>query len=122
MSFILAVAGGRDFSDYTLLKKILDNIFSNRKIDLIQTGDAYGADSLAIRYARERKIKYKIFIPDWNKYGKAAGIIRNEDIIKNADKVVCFWDGKSKGTKNTIDRSKRKDCVIIRYDKKLIKR
>lgn len=122
MSFILAVAGGRDFSDYNRLKKVLDDIFLNRKIDMIQTGNAYGADSLAIRYARERKIKYKIFIPEWKKYGNAAGIIRNEDIIKNADKVVCFWDGKSKGTKNTIDRSKRKDCVIIRYYKKPIKR
>ena len=49
------------------------------------------------------KINRIIFLPDWDKYGKSAGFIRNKLIINEADMVVAFWDGKSKGTKNSID-------------------
>jgi hypothetical protein len=34
-------------------------------------------------------------------------MIRNQDIVNAADKVVAFWDGVSKGTKNTIDTAKK---------------
>jgi hypothetical protein len=29
--------------------------------------------------------------------------VRNKDIIKNSDTVVAFWDGESRGTKNSIE-------------------
>jgi len=44
-------------------------------------------------------------LPDWDLHGKSAGMIRNAEIVKQADEVVAFWDGSSKGTKNTIDRA-----------------
>jgi hypothetical protein len=47
--------------------------------------------------------KKHIFKPDWDKYGKRAGFIRNELIINEADKIIAFWDGESKGTKLSID-------------------
>ena len=43
------------------------------------------------------------FPADWDKYGKAAGFIRNEQMAQNADALVVFWDGKSRGTKNMIE-------------------
>ena len=44
-------------------------------------------------------------------------MIRNTDIIKNSDFVFAFWDGKSKGTKDSIDKSKKLNIPIkvIRY-------
>lgn len=50
-----------------------------------------------------KPINKTVFKPDWNKYGKRAGAIRNQQIVDEADKIVAFWDGKSKGTKITID-------------------
>jgi len=43
------------------------------------------------------------FTPEWDKYGKRAGAIRNQEIVNEADTIIAFWDGQSKGTKITID-------------------
>ena len=50
-----------------------------------------------------------IFRPDWDRYGKAAGIIRNKDIVENSNMVIAFWDGKSKGTASSIELAKKMD-------------
>jgi hypothetical protein len=47
-----------------------------------------------------------VFKPDWNKYGKSAGFVRNKLIIENADIVFAFWDGESKGTLISINIAK----------------
>ena len=93
----LAVVGSRNFNDYSLMKRYLDKIHSVEPITCIVSGGAKGADSLSERWAKENNIQTKIFIPDWNRFNKAAGYIRNEQIIKESDKVIAFWDGKSKG-------------------------
>lgn len=97
----VAVVGSRSFEDYALLKKTLDELYPN--ITLIVSGGARGADSLSEQYAKEEGIRTLIFKPDWEKHGRAAGFIRNRDIVENSDHVVAFWDGKSRGTKNSMD-------------------
>lgn len=104
----LAVIGSRDFTDWNLLCKTLDNY----DIELIVSGNATGADQLAERYAIEFKILTKIFFPDWRLYGKSAGAIRNKLIVDNADQVVVFWDGESKGSKISIDYAKSKGIPV----------
>lgn len=104
----LAVVGSRSFNDYELLKTKLDAIHNTVKpITLIISGGANGADSLAERWAKENAISTKIFFPDWNKYGKKAGYLRNIEIVKNADVVIAFWDGQSKGTLHSINLAKQ---------------
>jgi len=51
----------------------------------------------------ENNIPIILFKPDWKKYGRAAGLRRNESIIESCDYCLAFWDGKSKGTKFSID-------------------
>ena len=70
---------------------------------MLITGGAIGIDQIAEQWALENGIPTIIHIPDWNKYGKSAGIIRNKLIADDCDQCLAFWDGKSKGTKNTID-------------------
>ena len=99
----IAIVGSRSFNNYDLLEKTLKTIYKNNKIGKIISGGASGADTMAERFAKENNIPTEIFLPDWNKYGKSAGFIRNKDIIEAADFVFIFWDGKSKGTKHDIE-------------------
>ena len=107
----VAVVGSRTFTDYILLKETLDKLYPN--IQLIVSGGAQGADSLAEKYAQEEGIPTLIIYPEWKKYGKAAGFVRNKDIVGAGDILVAFWDGASKGTKDSIDFAKKLDKRII---------
>jgi len=74
-------------------------------------------DKRTDQFAREENIKLTEFIPDWDRFGKRAGFMRNEDIIKSADVVLAFWDGVSKGTQNSLSIAKRlkKPTFIIYF-------
>lgn len=78
---------------------------------------ARGADSLAHNFAVQNNMEVHCFPADWNKYGKAAGMIRNKQMGNFADTLLVFWDGKSKGTKHMIDymESLRKPMHIVMY-------
>jgi hypothetical protein len=73
----------------------------------IISGGADGADAMAKRYAHARGWPYREFPADWKKWGKAAGILRNRDIVRHADQVIAFWDGESRGTAHTIETANR---------------
>ena len=111
----IAIVGGRNFEDYAKLKNHINNC--GIIITKVVSGGARGCDSLARKYAKEYNIQLLEFIPEWEKYGKSAGFKRNELIISNADWVFAFWDGSSKGTKSSIDISRRlgKPLEIIFY-------
>lgn len=108
----VAVIGSRDFYGYDLVKETLSTI----DITLLISGGAKGADSLGEQYANENNIETLIFKPDWKKHGPAAGPIRNTDIVNNANIIVAFWDGESKGTKDSITKAEKlnKEVVIIK--------
>lgn len=112
---ILAVVGSRSFNNYEQLKQLLNENYDN--IEEIVSGGANGADKLAEQYCKEYNIKLNIYYPNWNLYGKSAGPIRNEQIIKNSDEVIAFWDGTSSGTRSSINFAKKfnKPCKIIYY-------
>lgn len=113
MDLIVGVVGGRDFDDYELMKMTLDRY----SISCIVSGKAKGADRLAARYANERDLELIEFNPQWDKYGRAAGAIRNRKIAEVVHELVAFWDGKSPGTKITINFVKelKKPVHIINY-------
>lgn len=120
--FKVIIAGGRDFHDYELLKQKCNYFLQNKilpgyKITII-SGHAKGADTLGEKYANERGLILDIKPAEWDKYGKSAGYKRNEEMVKIADAAICFWNGKSKGTKHTIDLCKKKGipCRIVKYE------
>ncbi len=114
----IAVVGSRGFTDKVFINSILKYQFNHQRGDTLVSGGANGVDSIAEEVINDWKnlhvktydgkeedfkIDTKIFLPNWNRYGKRAGFLRNELIIDEADKVIAFWDGKSKGTKHSID-------------------
>ncbi len=117
----LAIIGGRDFTDYNIVRNTIFKYFANESgytFDEIISGGAVGADSLGAKFAKESEVKLTIFKPEYDKYpGKVAPLKRNETIIENADFVLAFWDSESRGTMNAIGHAKRlkKPTLIIYY-------
>ena len=117
--FRVIIAGSRGFDDYAVLQTVCDNFLSPKKQThniVIVSGTAKGADSLGEQYARERGYTVERFPVDWQQYSKAAGPIRNRQMTDNADALIAFWDGQSKGTQNMIIEGKKKGLVVRIYN------
>jgi len=118
----VAIVGSRTFNDYEKLKEELFKLNRNRIIDVfpvIITGDdekAKGADRLACIYAKRSGLDLIIFKPV-NRYVKNAYDLlgnncyfaRNKQIVDNCDFLIAFWNGKSGGTKMTINYAKQQN-------------
>lgn len=107
----VAVVGSRTISGVKLEKYLPEDTTE------IISGGACGVDACAKRYAVLHDIKYTEYTPEYERYGRAAPLKRNLLIIENADIVLAFWDGKSRGTKYVIDecRKRNKDlrlCIV----------
>lgn len=107
------VAGTRSFDDYALLKSELDKALPPLSPVTIFTGGARGADTLAEFYAMENDIPVVRFIPNWRIYGISAGPIRNSEMARDADALIAFWDGKSAGTKDMINKARQHGLKIV---------
>lgn len=81
----------------------------------IVSGGAVGVDSSAAKYAEEKGIKLTVFTPQYQRYGRAAPIVRNKMIVDYADEVIVFWDGKSKGAQSVIKYAEKsgKACRVV---------
>lgn len=97
------VCGGRDFSDYERVDDYLASLYPPPTA--IIHGCARGADSLASRWARENAVPEVCFKADWNKNGKAAGPIRNAEMLAKGkpDLVVAFPGGR--GTADMVAKA-----------------
>ena len=128
-TFFCLVVGSRTFNNYSKLRQTLDYLLLNHSTIVIVSGGAVGTDSLAKQYAKEKGYVFIGFPAQWDKYGKSAGYIRNEQmhkfIAKQAKRgVIAFWDGKSKGTQHSFKLAKKYNNIIkiigVRNDQNLI--
>ena len=81
----------------------------------IVSGGARGIDACAKDYALRHGLKLTEFLPEYEKYGRGAPLRRNITIIKYADFVLAFWDGRSRGTKYVIDNCKKRNIPVAVY-------
>ena len=86
---------------------------------LIISGGADGIDTVAEKFADKMRKSKLIIRPDYALYGRSAPLKRNEVMVNLADQVLVIWDGKSRGTKYTIDYAKKigKAIIIVEVDK-----
>ena len=96
----VAVVGSRGIS-----VRNLENYLPNEVTEII-SGGARRVDSCAKEYALKNNLRYTEFLPEYNKYGKAALLIGNLQIIDYSDKIIAFWDGISRGTEYVIKMCK----------------
>lgn len=102
----VAVIGSRGLSVETLEK------YLPKDTTEIVSGGAKGVDASARDYALEHGLKLTEYLPEYSRYGRAAPLKRNITIIENADLVLAFWDGQSKGTKYVIDNCKKRNIPV----------
>jgi hypothetical protein len=111
----ISVSGSRNFNNRDYLNSVL-NYYSS-SISLVKVGDAKGLDSMVIQYCQERSIPYQVLIADWKTHGKAAGPIRNIEIINGTTLLLAFPAPDSKGTINAMNYAFKSGISVHVYDK-----
>ena len=106
----IAIIGSRNLTNI-----ILDE-YVPKKVEEIVSGGAVGVDFCAAEYAKRKNLPLTEFLPEYERYGRAAPIIRNKKIVDYADKILVFWDGNSKGTLSVIkyaEKTKKPFEIIL---------
>lgn len=108
----LAIVGSREFENYDLVCVEVAKIQKTKKINLIVSGGAKGADTLARKFAALNKIPLMEFLPDYKRYGRGAPLQRNTLIVQNSDYVIAFVTPSSRGTLDTIKKAKQRGLTV----------
>jgi hypothetical protein len=112
------VCGGRDFTDSLYVSQAMEIIHATRPITLLIHGAARGADTLGGYWAFKRGIERKIFPAQWEEHGRAAGAIRNRQMLEEGkpELVIAFPGGK--GTANMVQQARAAGIAVIELDGK----
>jgi hypothetical protein len=113
----VVITASRSWTNTALIRDRLSRLPSGTTI---VHGGAPGGDTIADAEARALGLTVEVWPANWERYGRGAGVIRNLDMLDSTpqqptsdpppppDLVVAFWDGKSRGTKHTIDSAERR--------------
>lgn len=121
----ILVCGSRNWGNETAVRETLDlelAILKDGPMSMvIIEGGAKGADSFAAKWAKERAeigVVHKCFPANWDRYGKRAGFMRNQQMLDEGkpDLVIAFWDGKSRGTAMMIDLARQAGVMVKVWD------
>ena len=99
----LLICGDREWNREAPIRKVLEQ-YDPKTTEVIH-GDARGADRMAGRIADEMGFKVTDFPAKWTEFGRAAGFIRNRQMLKEGpDRVIAFHENiaESKGTKDML--------------------
>jgi hypothetical protein len=106
------VAGSRGITDrglvFSRIESITKRLWGKSGFEIV-SGCARGVDTLAIEWAEHAGFAGSVvrFPAEWDRYGKAAGMIRNQQMAWYGTHLVAFWDGGSPGTRAMIDMARR---------------
>jgi YspA, cpYpsA-related SLOG family len=103
------VCGGREYHDAACVDKWLTDL----RPYLVIQGGAFGADLLALNWARSHQVNARTFAADWKKHGKSAGPKRNQQMLDEGlpDVVLAFPGGR--GTADMVTRAKAAGVDVI---------
>jgi hypothetical protein len=114
----VAVIGSRKFKNLERVTERLQSLYHNWNPNtlLIISGGAAGVDSYAIDVAKRLGLETKEYKPDMSGgYDVKQYHLRNDRIIRDADFILAFWDGESRGTHSVIQKAlmQRKHLEVI---------
>lgn len=104
------VCGGRDYAN----EKHIHETLSNLGVTFVIEGGASGADKAAAKWAYYNEVPNRCFPADWKAHGRAAGPIRNKQMLEvgKPDVVIAFPGGK--GTENMVKQAEKAGVKVIR--------
>lgn len=113
------ICGDRKWTDYDMIRKVLEvRNLASRPITVIH-GGCKGADTLAGRAASDLGVGVQVFEAQWEKFGNAAGPIRNKRMLEEGkpEEVWAFHDDleHSKGTKDMVTQAKLRKVPVYFY-------
>jgi hypothetical protein len=106
----VAIVGSRGYTNKPFVEAFVRHLSEG---SVVISGGADGPDSWAEDAARSRGLQVITYIPDWEGLGKKAGVVRNQKIVDEAEVLIAFWDGQSKGTADSIRRARAKKIPVI---------
>lgn len=117
------ICGDRNWQDRELIHSWVDKL-AYQGYNTIIEGEARGADQISRELGEELWFTVLRFPADWDKYGRAAGPIRNRQMLdEKPDLVLAFHNNiqTSKGTADTVREAKRRGirCIIVTHNEEV---
>ena len=130
------IAGGRDFTSTFVMATVLNNLqdvdhaIEIEKLTLI-CGMAKGADLTAYSLFKGAGLPIEVYPAKWSDlevpnavikynrngaYNATAGYTRNIEMARNADMLIAFWDGSSRGTKHMIATARKHNLKVLVFN------
>lgn len=118
---MIIVCGDRNWSNRQLVNQVLNKYYNEltRDVKVLVHGGCRGADLIASEEGRKIGFKIKEYSANWDLYGKAAGPVRNEKMLKENliwnPKVIAFHNDikSSKGTKHMVNIAKKAGLEVV---------
>ena len=113
---VIIVAGSRSITEAASIDTAIRQ--SGFPVTEVVSGTPRGADQLGEAWAMARNVPVRRFPADWQRYGRAAGMRRNEVMARYAAAapegggLVAVWDGRSPGTKYMIDFARQHGLAV----------
>lgn len=108
----IIVTGGRDYSDVVTVVDVLDALMPTAIVE----GGATGADHLARCWARRVGVPHHTVAADWVKHGKAAGPIRNGEMLKEHPNAIVIAFPGGKGTEDCVKQARKLKRIVLRVE------
>lgn len=111
------ICGDRNWSDEDMIRRDIEELYQEHGDELhIINGGAKGADHIAKNLALNMGIRVSTFPAEWKRYGRAAGPIRNQEMLdEKPEQVRAYHDfiQNSRGTKDMVERAKKANVPTI---------
>jgi predicted Rossmann fold nucleotide-binding protein DprA/Smf involved in DNA uptake len=112
----IGIIGSRSFNNKKQVYALLDKIFKKYPDAMLVSGGANGPDSFAYQYCIDYGYDILVCGAGWVRYGKRAGMMRNQRIADNSDIIIAFWDGVSTGTEDCMRKAKDAGKVVYIFN------
>lgn len=108
----ICVCGGRNYAEYKVLSKVLNEARQIYGTFTLVHGDARGADTMAKNWAISHEVEYIAYPAQWDEFGNAAGYIRNRQMLEQGfDLLIAFPGGR--GTANMISITNQAGIPVL---------
>jgi hypothetical protein len=108
------ISGSRDWEEFDHFYSRMDLYHQRWKDRVVYiSGLARGPDKMLVEWAKANDKDWVEFPADWDKHGKKAGYLRNQEMADHSTHAFAFWDGKSRGTKHMLDTCLRQKIHVL---------